>query len=550
MDSNKKRKRSEDEERKRDGGADTSGDSPALAVAEDDDDSSTRSRSAASSSENKAQPGEARRVSSSNTSNNDRSTAKNQQCIRVPKYKDILLGRGRGIQSSNGNFLMREITKKHRGRYCSLPRADRRAYSEKVADEILATGARFLRRVDNGDTLGMELWEEVQDRSTMHDKVSHSLREKQSAAATRDEEIEAVTAGNSNANPFAVAQHQAFLRGQQVQGQHTLGGGGAPPPVLFMMGSEAGGVHQVAPPLMGGAMPSHPNAMMTQAAMLPGAGSGVYQQYGNNILSSILSSSGAAGGAGGGAAAMSPQVQAGLFQIMAGLHNHGAPPMGTSNLQSPSLVNGLLQQYGTTMGNPSAAAVGGGAAAQQHQPNVANSIYSTFPGAGAHPPGSDVGGGGMPSFLPQQQSPLNSTAAATSANNSNNGALAAGVAMSNLFQQQQQQQHYGRLQHPHTMSGVPQTTSAPPPMGLAPGMMMFPQQQGGMMMLPPNANQQAPPPNNNNNAALVQALLAYTGLPHANNFTPAPDSNDQKSDDHHDPPPPGGGEEADNQQSP
>ena len=98
--------------------------------------------------------------------------------VRVPKYRDVLLGRGREIQSSNGNFLMREITKKHRAQYCALPRANRRAFSEQVLDDILGTGARFLGRITN-NTGAEELWREV-SREVAHKKVSHSLREKPS----------------------------------------------------------------------------------------------------------------------------------------------------------------------------------------------------------------------------------------------------------------------------------------------------------------------------------------------------------------------------------
>jgi len=107
--------------------------------------------------------------------------------VPMPRFKDILLGRGRAIQSSNGNILMREITKRYRVQYCDLPRTKRRQFSEAVLDEILATGARFLKRVDSDQG---EVWEVV-DRETAHQKVSHSLREK----ALRDESEPGSNAG-------------------------------------------------------------------------------------------------------------------------------------------------------------------------------------------------------------------------------------------------------------------------------------------------------------------------------------------------------------------
>lgn len=94
--------------------------------------------------------------------------------VKMPGYKDVLLGRGRGIQTANGNYLMRQIIAGHRNTYCSLMRQDRRKYSETVLNEVLATGARFLQRTEHNDT---EYWVPV-DRETAHDKVSHSLREK------------------------------------------------------------------------------------------------------------------------------------------------------------------------------------------------------------------------------------------------------------------------------------------------------------------------------------------------------------------------------------
>jgi hypothetical protein len=94
--------------------------------------------------------------------------------VKTPGYRDILLGRGRGIQTANGNYLMRQIVASHRTKYCSLMRQDRRKYSEAVLEEVLATGARFLQRTECDEG---EYWVPV-DREAAHDKVSHSLREK------------------------------------------------------------------------------------------------------------------------------------------------------------------------------------------------------------------------------------------------------------------------------------------------------------------------------------------------------------------------------------
>ena len=115
--------------------------------------------------------------------------------IKVPRSKDVLLGRGRGIQTAHGNYLMRQIIAGHRKKYCSLMRQDRRKYSEAVLDEVLASGARFLQRKESDDVV---YFEQV-DREAAHDKVSHSLREKR---PSREHNIgDPLPPGHSSARP-------------------------------------------------------------------------------------------------------------------------------------------------------------------------------------------------------------------------------------------------------------------------------------------------------------------------------------------------------------
>lgn len=88
---------------------------------------------------------------------------------------------------------MREIIRKYRAEYTATRRSQRREVAERVLDEILATGARFLRRIET-DT-GRELWQEV-DRSLAHEKVSHALREKKYSGANTDDEESSLTTRN------------------------------------------------------------------------------------------------------------------------------------------------------------------------------------------------------------------------------------------------------------------------------------------------------------------------------------------------------------------
>lgn len=108
-------------------------------------------------------------------------TLGNNAYITRPGSRDILMGRGRGVQAANGNSLMREIAKKHHPHYLSLKRDQRRAYSEAVLDEVIGTGARFLRKVETGDE---EVWEEV-ERVVAHDKISHALRDQKEPSSKK-----------------------------------------------------------------------------------------------------------------------------------------------------------------------------------------------------------------------------------------------------------------------------------------------------------------------------------------------------------------------------
>lgn len=344
--------------------------------------------------------------------------------IRTPRYKDILLGRGRGIQSSNGNFLMREVTGKHRDRYKSMARSERRAYSEMVLDEILKTGARFLKRVDDGDTLGVELWEEVTDRSITHDKVSHSLRERQSAEYREQKKASnattaataAAAAGNNNnlqgqemggSNP-AVAQQQqqqqqqAMIALQQQQQQQQMAAAQQEQNMRMLAaggghGAITGGgfyylPHDVASQVLGVA--AQRNAVIQQPGG-PGAGMGVFhpQQQnmnGGNVMLSpnLLSPMGAAG--------VNPrpdqQQQVGLtFQrvpaerimmMPTGANNPGGAHMmmGNANIGAlPASVYDLLQQYRPSGGDPRAPFAA--QQQQQYQPASVVSSSSSVPAA-------------------------------------------------------------------------------------------------------------------------------------------------------------------------
>jgi hypothetical protein len=95
----------------------------------------------------------------------------NAERVRTPLKNDVLFGRGRGLQSHPGNKRLREIAKLYRSQYPSLPRRGKRLLVEKVYNELIKGGARFLIKVDHLD----DAWVKV-DVPLAHQKVMHTLR--------------------------------------------------------------------------------------------------------------------------------------------------------------------------------------------------------------------------------------------------------------------------------------------------------------------------------------------------------------------------------------
>jgi hypothetical protein len=83
---------------------------------------------------------------------------------------DIVLGRGRGFQNHSGNQRMRNIIEGYKTRYHSLSRMEKRKLVQKVYDQVIAGGARFLKKLDNE-----EAWVVV-DLPIALQKVSHTMR--------------------------------------------------------------------------------------------------------------------------------------------------------------------------------------------------------------------------------------------------------------------------------------------------------------------------------------------------------------------------------------
>ena len=91
---------------------------------------------------------------------------------RVHKLEqfDIVFGRGKWCQRHPGNIRMRKVTEKYKLGYHEMTRAEKRVLVEKVYEEIVADGARFLKKLDGEETYV------VVDVPIALQKVSHTLR--------------------------------------------------------------------------------------------------------------------------------------------------------------------------------------------------------------------------------------------------------------------------------------------------------------------------------------------------------------------------------------
>lgn len=85
--------------------------------------------------------------------------------------KDILFGRGKGVNEHPGNKRMRRIMNKYRGQYHSRERGEKCLLVRRVYNELISGGTRFLRRIEGQE----DGWEEVSVKVAV-DKVGHCLR--------------------------------------------------------------------------------------------------------------------------------------------------------------------------------------------------------------------------------------------------------------------------------------------------------------------------------------------------------------------------------------
>lgn len=94
----------------------------------------------------------------------------NAERVYELKPNDIVFGRGKWCQRHQGNQRMRKITEKYKIMYHTMSRKEKRALVDKVFEELVEGGNRFLKKLD-----GEQTWVVVDDPIALQ-KVCHTLR--------------------------------------------------------------------------------------------------------------------------------------------------------------------------------------------------------------------------------------------------------------------------------------------------------------------------------------------------------------------------------------
>jgi hypothetical protein len=119
---------------------------------------------------------------------------------------DIIFGRGKGFQDHPGNKRMRQIVSKYKLQYQSLERGQKRELVEKVYNELIEGGVRFLKRPED-----RKPWVEVDAGSAVL-KVSHALRCRKSRLEQLHES-DAVDDRSSVARALTSSSHLTMIPG-------------------------------------------------------------------------------------------------------------------------------------------------------------------------------------------------------------------------------------------------------------------------------------------------------------------------------------------------
>lgn len=152
------------------------------------------------------------KISSSNNNNMSSSTF-------VPGDKDILCGRGRVNFYHKGNELFRKIVGKHLNGYVTArSRVERSVVIKKIAEEIRATGCRFLKL-----SSGTNVWYEAGSKVAKQ-KIGHALRdataEKNKSIVKIHEKYQEERSGSNTTNNNSELSPLSPVKSDHQQNQH------------------------------------------------------------------------------------------------------------------------------------------------------------------------------------------------------------------------------------------------------------------------------------------------------------------------------------------
>lgn len=104
--------------------------------------------------------------------------------------KDVVLGKGNGVNILPGNVRFRELVNKHRQAYSDQPRTCKGIIAHQVIAEVKAAGGRFLKRRPDG---------KFDEASSIraYEKTCQALREKRKTVATRRKNLMTFQTTNS-----------------------------------------------------------------------------------------------------------------------------------------------------------------------------------------------------------------------------------------------------------------------------------------------------------------------------------------------------------------
>ena len=115
--------------------------------------------------------------------------------ITKPTERDILLGRGAGINCHSGNIFYRSLIQKYKPQYLRSDPPEKKLIVKQIVQEVDAKGYRFLKKQDHQGN--KNVWDEISFEAAKR-KTAQALRENAPGLKKKQEEEEITTAAEVN----------------------------------------------------------------------------------------------------------------------------------------------------------------------------------------------------------------------------------------------------------------------------------------------------------------------------------------------------------------